>query len=239
MRLNEDTNYCQYVYYKQFSLVYYLILRSLNHENKSDLFLFPLWILSLKLIHLRMKKFHKACLYYRSTKQYNHSCCFQRKKLLACSCSVNRSNLLIAISEYEKELRAPIVVLFVCKRWLLSNTELLLYKRNWSHSNTHSVDGLFESLVVSANLTASIPLALSMLGMMLTMSNDTKIISSGVPFWFIVSMISSNWEVSLILQCIFSVKGAHILSINLDRFSIAVLQPVVSNRTGFLCLWVL
>ena len=38
MMLNEDTSDCLQVYYKQFSLVYYLILISLNQENTSDLF---------------------------------------------------------------------------------------------------------------------------------------------------------------------------------------------------------
>ena len=71
---------------------------------------------------------------------------------------------------------------------------MLLYKQICSPSNTHSVHGLFESLVFSANLTASISLTLSMLGNMITMSNDTKIISSGIPFSFIVSMISSKGE---------------------------------------------
>ena len=54
--------------------------------------------------------------------------------------------------------------------------ELLLYKQIRSTSITHSVDGLLESLVFRANLTVSIPEALPMLGNMLTMSNDTKIV---------------------------------------------------------------
>ena len=33
-------------------------------------------------------------------------------KSLACSCSVNRSNLLIAISEHEQEFGAPVAVQF-------------------------------------------------------------------------------------------------------------------------------
>ena len=36
--------------------------------------------------------------------------------------------------------------------------------------------------------------------------------------------------------CIFPVKGARMFFLNLDGFSIAVLQLVVSNRTGFACL---
>ena len=65
---------------------------------------------------------------------------------------------------------------FVCKSWLLSNIELLLYKEICSPFNTHSNDGFFESLVSSVNLRGFIPLTLSMLKNILTMSNDTKII---------------------------------------------------------------
>ena len=42
-------------------------------------------------------------------------------KLSACPCSINRSNLLIAISKYEQEFGAPVAVQFVCKRWFSSN----------------------------------------------------------------------------------------------------------------------
>ena len=37
------------------------------------------------------------------------------------TCSINRSNLVLAISEYEKEFGAPAAVPFVCKRCFLSN----------------------------------------------------------------------------------------------------------------------
>ena len=64
-------------------------------------------------------------------------------KLSVCSFSINRFNLLIAISEYEQEFGAPVAVLFVCKRWFLSNKELLLHKQICSLSNTYSVDDFF------------------------------------------------------------------------------------------------
>ena len=44
---------------------------------------------------------------------------------------------------------------------------------------------------------------------------------------------------SLILDLIFVANGADIASRNLDKFSIAVLHPVVSRRTGVFGLWVL
>ena len=113
-------------------------------------------------------------------------------KLSACSCSISRSYLLIAISEYEQEFGASVTVPFVYNRWFLSNKELILYKQICRPSNTHSVDGLFESLLFSSNQTVSLPLTVSMLGNMLTMSNDTKIISSGIPFSLIVAIISSK-----------------------------------------------
>ena len=64
-------------------------------------------------------------------------------KLSVCSFSINRFNLLIAISEYEQEFGAPVAVLFVRKRWFLSNKELLLHKQICSLSNTYSVDDFF------------------------------------------------------------------------------------------------
>ena len=120
MMLNENANDCLQVYNKQLSLCYYLILKSLNQENASDVFVFQLWILSHNLIHLIMEKYSSSLslLPFHKTKQ---------PSLLGCSCSINWSNLLIAISEYEQEFGAHATVPFVCRRWFLSNLELLLY----------------------------------------------------------------------------------------------------------------
>ena len=45
----------------------------------------------------------------------------------------------MAISEYEQEFKAPVAVSFVCKKWF----------QMYNPSNIHSVDDLFESLVLS------------------------------------------------------------------------------------------
>ena len=131
MMLNENANDCLQVYNKQLSLCYYLILKSLNQESASDVFVFQLWILSHNLIHLIMKKYSSSLslLPFHKTKEPSLSCSKKKSslKLLACSCSINWSNLLIAISEYEKEFGAHATVPFVCRRWFLSNLELLLY----------------------------------------------------------------------------------------------------------------
>ena len=48
----------------------------------------------------------------------------------------------MAISEYEQEFKAPVAVSFVCKKWF----------QMYNPSNTHSVDDLFESLVLISQL---------------------------------------------------------------------------------------
>ena len=133
------------------SFIIYLIQRPLNQENTSDLVLFSLWIWSHNLlINLGIKKKKKkkkksvslSLLPFHKTKQSP----LKKKnslKLSVCSFTINRFNLLIAISEYEQEFGAPVAVLFVCKRWFLSNKELLLHKQICSLSNTHSVDYFF------------------------------------------------------------------------------------------------
>ena len=104
--------------------------------------------LSHNLMHLGMKNIHQVCLNCRSIKQSSLQGPKQKRSLnlYACSCSISRSNLSIAISEYEQGFEAPVAVPFICKRWFLSNKEQLLNEQICNPSNTLSVDGLFESL---------------------------------------------------------------------------------------------
>ena len=60
-----------------------------------------------------------------------------------------------------------------------------------------NVDGDLFALVSKAFLTAAIPLSLSILGYMFTISNKTKIVLSGILSEFNLSIISNKWLVSL------------------------------------------
>ena len=98
-----------------------------------------------------------------------------------------------------------------------------------------------QSMVISmplAFLAAAIPLSLSILGYMFPISNETKIVLSGILSEFNSSIISSKWLVSLILVSILLVSGAQTTSIKRDKFSMAVLHPVVKRRAGLFGLWV-
>ena len=117
--------------------------------------------------------------------------------------------------------------------------ELLFSKQIVKPSIMHSVDGFKAFHKFSADLTASIPFALSIEGKILTMSNDTSIAFSERPVSLMSSIISSKCDVFFIRLGIFSVMGAHTTSKNLDKFSIAVLHPVFNKRTGFPSLCVL
>ena len=93
----------------------------------------------------------------------------------------------------------------------------------------HSVDGFFKDLESNKECTASIPLSLSVLGIILTILNEDTISLSGKLLLFISSIKSNKYDVSFIIFGRFDVKGAEILSINLNKFSIAVLHVVVNN----------
>ena len=103
----------------------------------------------------------------------------------------------------------------------------------------YSVDGFCEDLESNNECTASIPLWLSMLGNILIISNETRIILSGKLHLFISSIKSNKCEVSFIIFGRFDVKSKQMLSINLDKFWIALLHPVVNKLTNMSGLWVL
>ena len=54
-----------------------------------------------------------------------------------------------------------------------------------------------------------------------------------------LSIISSKWVVSIILVSILLVNGAQTTSIKRDKFSMAVLHPVIKRRTGLISLCIL
>ena len=120
---------------------------------------------------------------------------------------VNLSNLWIARSEQEQEFGAPVAVPFVCSKWSWANFELLPYKHIYNPSIIHSVDGFCDGLFCCASFTASIPLMLSMFGNMLAISNETRIVSLGNSFAFMLSIICSKCSVSLILASMLLAKG--------------------------------
>ena len=96
-------------------------------------------------------------------------------------------------------------------------------------------DGVFEDLESNNECTVSNPLSLFMLGNILTISNETRISLSDKLLLFISSVLSvktNKCDVSFIIFSRFLIKGAKMLSINLNKFSIAVLRPVVNNRAG-------
>ena len=81
-----------------------------------------------------------------------------------------------------------------------------------SASIKHSVDGLRVVRLLYAVSIVCKPRSLSMFGNIFTMSNDTKIVSSGNSLKFILSIISSKCAESLILDFIFDANGADIAS---------------------------
>ena len=115
----------------------------------------------------------------------------------------------------------------------------MLYKHISNPSIIHSVDDFCDGLFRSASFTALMPFMLSMFGNILTISNETRIASLGNPFGFMLSIIYSKCSVWLILASMLLIKGAQFFSMNLDKFSIVVLQPVVDSLIGFPSLCVL
>ena len=144
-----------------------------------------------------------------------------------------------ARSEYEHELGAPVAVPLVWRRCLLLNVELLLYKHISRASIKQSVDGFCIVRLSNASRKVCSPRSLSIFGNILTTSNDTRIAPCGRPLVLISSINSKRWPVSLILDGRCVVKGAECISRKRDKFSMAVLHPVVSRRTGVLLLCVL
>ena len=98
-----------------------------------------------------------------------------------------------------KSLVTPVAVPFNWRRFCEPNLELLHFKHISEPSIKQSVDGDLYALVSKAFLTVAIPLSLSILGYMFTISNETKIILSGILSEFNSSIIWSKWLVSLIL----------------------------------------
>ena len=115
---------------------------------------------------------------------------------------------------------------------MLAKCELLFNKQISSPSIMHSIDGLCKDLESNNECAASIRFLLSMLGNILIISNETRISLSDKLLLFISSIKSDKCEVSFIIFGRFDVKVGQMLSINLDKFSIAVLHPVVHNLTG-------
>ena len=118
---------------------------------------------------------------------------------------------------------------------MLPKLDLLFNKQISSPFIMRSVDGFFEELE-SKEHTAFIPLPLSMLSSILSISNKAKISLSGELLLFISSIKSNKCDVSFIIFGRFHVKGVHMISIILDKLSIAVLHPVVSNLTSMVGL---
>ena len=73
----------------------------------------------------------------------------------------------------------------------------------------------------------------------LAISNETRIVSLGNLFAFMLSIISSKCSVLLILASTLLVKGEQIFYMNLDNISIVMLQPVVNSLMEFSSLRVL
>ena len=75
-----------------------------------------------------------------------------------------------------------------------------------------------------------------MLGNMLTTSQQTKIALVGKNIILILSIISSRWLLSLVLDETLSDNSNKTCSIETDKLSIAVLQPLVITLTGLFTL---
>ena len=82
---------------------------------------------------------------------------------------------------------------------MLAKRELLFNKEISSPFIMHSVDGFFEELESDNERAASIPLTLSMLGNILTMSNEAKISLSSKLLLLISSIKSNKCDLSLII----------------------------------------
>ena len=118
------------------------------------------------------------------------------------ACNSFLSILKTANSTYEQEFGAPVAVQFNWRRFCESNLELLHFKQITRPSIIQSVDGDLFALVSKEFLTATIPLSLSILGDIFIISNETKIVLSGIFSGFNLSIILSKWLVSLILVSI-------------------------------------
>ena len=114
---------------------------------------------------------------------------------------------------------------------MLAKRELLFNKQISSLSIMHFVDGFFADLESNNERTASVPLSLSMLEKILIILYETRISLSGKLLLFISSINSNKYDVPFDIFGRFDAKDAQMLSINLYKFSIAVLHPVVNNLT--------
>ena len=104
-----------------------------------------------------------------------------------------------------------------------------------------AVDGLLNDLLPRMDLRVDIPFLLSILGNILITSNDTNITPGGNLCSFNVSIISKRRPVSFIREDILDVSREHTVSTKNDRFSIAVLHPVVNSLTSiyiYICIYV-
>ena len=118
-------------------------------------------------------------------------------------------------------------------------TKQLHFRQILRPSITQSVDGDLLAFVSKVFLTVAIPLSLSILGYMFTISKETKSVLSGITSEFNSWITWSKWLVSLILVSILLGSGAHTASVKCDKSSMVVLHPVVKRRTGLFSLFVL
>ena len=81
-----------------------------------------------------------------------------------------------------------IIYIYIYIYIYISNPSILYY-----------VDGFCDGLFCSTSFTTLIPLMLSMLESILTISNQTRIESLGNTFEFMLSIICSKYSVSLVL----------------------------------------
>ena len=115
------------------------------------------------------------------------------------ACNIFLSLLKTTKSAYKQKFDVFVAVPFNERRLFESNLELLHFKQISRASIIKSVDGVLFVLVSKAFLTALIPLPLSILGNMFTISKEAKKVFSGIVYEFNSSMISSKWLVSPIL----------------------------------------
>ena len=107
------------------------------------------------------------------------------------------------LNQYTNKSLAHLLLLFHWNEEDFANQIWLLYfKQILRPVSIQSVDGDLFVLVSKAFLTAAIPLSLSILGYMFTISKETKILLSGIFSEFNSSIISSKWLVSLTLVSI-------------------------------------
>ena len=122
---------------------------------------------------------------------------------------------------------------------VLLNTELLQLRHSSRASITQSVGRSLHSLSSKYFLTDAIPILLSIQGNMLTASKLTRIALELKLELFISSIISNIWQVSLIRDGNLLANSNKTFSTKMDKFSTAVLQPLVITLTGLFSLCVL